>query len=82
MKLVYIIRHPTNNYQYLKLVAIGATHWSEYVYEAQMFGTHEEAEEAAVYVASRYPWCLGKLAIEAVQDTETGWLGDRFKVVA
>ncbi len=61
---MWIIKHPTNNLPYLKLLAPGATHWSEKIGEAYQFGTKDEAEGIALRVATSYPWCFGKLVVE------------------
>lgn len=62
--VVWIIKHPTNNLPYLKLLAPGATHWTEKIGEAYQYGSKEEAEGIAVRVSAAFQFCFGKLVVE------------------
>ena len=61
---MWIVKHTTDPRPFLKLLAPGATHWSEVIQEAYQFGTKEEAENIAVRVSTTYPWAFGKLTVE------------------
>lgn len=61
---MWIVKHQSDPRPYLKLLAPGATHWSDVIQEAYQFGTKEEAENIAVRVSASYQWAFGKLAVE------------------